>query len=410
MTSKDINDIILLIFLILLSGFFSSSETAFSALNPIKLKHLAEKGNKKAARTLKLNGQYEELITSILIGNNITNILSTIFATVFFVRNFGNIGVLLSTVVMTVLILIFGEITPKISAKKVPEKFALFVTPFLIALKLILHPLVLLFRLWQNLLTKIFKFKEETVTEDELLTIVKEAEIEGSINKNESALIKSVFDFDELLVDDIYTARVNMISLELNSTNEDVLKAFRSSGYSRIPIYENNVDKIIGIINHKNFYNDVIVDKKDLGNAISSPIFVTNYMKVSSLLNLLKQEKEHMAIVKDEFGGTLGLVTLEDILEELVGDIWDEHDYVDEKYKKLNDGSYIAKGDIELDDLFKLLNIELDEEATTLNGFIQDKIGSIPIAGDNFVEEGYKFIVLSADNKKVIEVKIEKTL
>lgn len=410
MTNKDINEIILLIVLILLSAFFSSSETAFSALNPLKLKHLSEKGNKRAEKTHKLSQSYEDLITTLLIGNNITNILASAIATVFFVRNFNNYAVLLSTIVMTTSLLIFSEITPKVLAKKVPEKYAMSITPIVIFFKVIFHPFILLFRLWQKLLMKIFKFKEETVTEDELLTIVKEAEIEGSINENESTLIKSVFDFDELLVDDIYTPRVNMIALDKSSTKDEVLEAFRSSGFSRLPIYDDNIDRIIGIINHKDFYNEVLIDNKKLSDIINNPIFVTNYMKVSGLLNLLKQEKEHMAIVKDEFGGTLGLVTLEDILEELVGDIWDEHDFVDEKYLKLDDNNYIVKGDMELDDLFELLDLDLDEEASTVNGFIQDKIGNIPIAGDNFVVDEYKFIVLSADNKKVIEVKIEKTL
>ena len=408
MTQQDIIQIIILLGLILLSAFFSSSETAFSSMNQIKLKHLIQKGDVRAERTYQLSLKFEKLLTTILIGNNIVNILSASIATVFFVRNFGNIGVTISTAVMTTLVLIFGEITPKSLAKKLPEKFAITVTPFLILFTWILFPFIYLFSLWQKLMNKTFKFEaEDGITEEELLTYVHEVQQEGGINENEGNLIRSVIDFDDLLVEDIYTPRVHVVAIEINQETKSIIKAFKQSGYSRLPVYETNIDHIIGTINHKDFYNLVLIDKEPLENIVNPPVFVTEYMRVSHLLNLLKEHKAHLAIVKDEYGGTLGVVSMEDILEELVGDIWDEHDEIVEQIIKIDDAHYKVKGNADLEDLFELLGLDEELDVSTVNGWVTDQLGKIPTAGDQFRYKNLLVDVMSADMKKVLEVMIE---
>ncbi len=408
MTQQDITQIIILIGLILLSAFFSSSETAFSSINQIKLKHMIQKGDKRAERTYHLSLKFEKLLTTILIGNNIVNILSASIATVFFVRNFGNIGVTLSTAVMTTLVLIFGEITPKSLSKKVPERFAIVVTPFLIFFTWLLFPFIYLFSLWQRLMNKTFKFEpDDGITEEELLTYVHEVQQEGGINENEGNLIRSVIDFDDLLVEEIFTPRVHVVAVDINSDTKSIIKAFKQSGYSRLPIYETNIDHIIGTINHKDFYNLVLIDKEPLENIIKPPVFVTEYMKVSHLLNLLKAHKAHLAIVKDEYGGTLGVVSMEDILEELVGDIWDEHDEIIEQIIKIDETHYKVKGHADLEDLFELIGIDVELDVSTVNGWVTDELGKIPTAGDQFRFHNLLVSVMSADMKKVLEVMIE---
>ncbi len=408
MDKEVIWQIIVLALLILFSAFFSATETAFSSLNQIKIKHLAQNGHHGAKRTLKLSENFDKVLTTILIGNNIMNIGAASLATVLFVRYWGNAGVTISTAVMTTLVLIFGEITPKSMAKKAPESFALTVTPFLMLCMFILTPFNFIFSLWQKLMNKVFKFKKEAATtEDELLTYVSEVQQEGGINENEGDLIRSVIDFDDLKVEEIFTPRVNVIAISENDDLKKITHAFRHSGYSRLPVYDTNIDHIIGIINHKDFYNRVLLEKQALDTIIKPPVFVTEYMKVSNLLELLQEYKSHMAIVKDEFGGTLGIVTMEDILEEIVGDIWDEHDEIIEQMIKIDDKNYRVKGNADLEDIFEELGINEELEFSTVNGWAQDELGKIPSIGEVFNYRNLTVTITGADTKKVLEVNIE---
>jgi CBS domain containing-hemolysin-like protein len=245
------------------------------------------------------------------------------------------------------------------------------------------------------------------VTEEELLTYIQEAEQEGGINENEGNLIRSVIDFDDLIVEEIFTPRVNVVAVDVSSDLKTITKAFKQSGYSRLPVYETNIDKIIGTINHKDFYNRVLLEKESLEDIISPPVFVTEYMKVSHLLNLLKAHKAHLAIVKDEFGGTLGVVSMEDILEELVGDIWDEHDEIVEQIVKEDETHYRVKGHADLEDVFETLGMDEELEFSTINGWVTDELGRIPVAADSFTYKNVSVHVMSADMKKVLEVMIE---
>ncbi len=402
--------IVVLGVLILLSSFFSATETAFSSINDIKLKHLAYQGHKSATRTLKLSENFERLLTAILIGNNIVNIASASIATVIFVKYWGDRGVTLSTIVMTSLVLIFGEITPKTLAKKMPESFAIAVTPIMIFFMWILYPLSIIFGSFQKLINKLFKFKEgSTITEDELITYVNEVQSEGGINENEGELIRSVIDFDDLKVEEIFTPRVDVVAIAETDEIKKITHAFKHSGYSRLPVYDTSIDHIIGVINHKDFYNQVLLEKQSLDSIIKPPVFVTEYMKVSNLLDLLKENKSHMAVVKDEFGGTLGIVTMEDILEEIVGDIWDEHDEVIEEIVELEEGKYRVKGNADLEDVFEKLELDEESEFSTVNGWVLDQLGRIGQINDEFFYKNYRFKVTSADTKKVLEVEIEKT-
>lgn len=391
----------------MLSALFSATEIAFSSLNPIKLKNLVTNGNKRAKFTLKLSEDFDRILTTILVGNNIVNILSASLATVIFVNYWGDIGVTLSTAVMTVLVLIFGEITPKSIAKKIPEKFAMTVAPILQFFIWILYPIAIIFTGIQKLINKNMK-KEEgpSITEEELLTYVSEVEHEGGINENEGELIRNVIDFDDLKVEEIFTPRVNVVAVSKDEDVKNIIHQFKKSGYSRIPVYDESIDNIIGIINHKDFYNRVVLDKKPLDSIIKPPVFVTEYMKVSNLLELLQENKAHMAIVKDEFGGTLGIVTMEDILEEIVGDIWDEHDEIIEQITQIDEYTYKVKGTADLDDLFEILEIEDEMDYATVNGWVQDELGKIPMIGESFIFKNIKVVVTSADTKKVLEVNI----
>jgi CBS domain containing-hemolysin-like protein len=407
MTEEVLIQIIVIGFLILMSAFFSATEIAFSSLNPIKLKHAIQNGHHRVKKTLVLSEDFDRILTTILVGNNIVNIASASLATVIFVRYWGDLGVTLSTAVMTVLVLIFGEISPKSLAKRMPEKFAIAITPILQLFIWILYPLSFIFGGIQKLINRRFKEEEgPSITEEELLTYVSEVQQEGGINENEGDLIRNVIDFDDLKIEEIFTPRVNVVAISKDEDIKKIIHLFKHSGYSRIPVYEESIDNIIGIINHKDFYNRVVLEKQTLESIIKPPVFVTEYMKVSNLLDLLQENKAHMAIVKDEFGGTLGVVTMEDILEEIVGDIWDEHDEIIEQIIQIDEFTYKVKGTADLDDVFETLLIEDEVDFSTVNGWVQDMLGRIPMVGDSFIFKNIKVVVTSADTKKVLEVNI----
>ncbi|MCF7932168.1 MAG: hemolysin family protein [Acholeplasmataceae bacterium] len=413
MNTSDLNIVIALVILVFLSAFFSATETAFSSLNKVKLKHMVQNGHKNAARTLSLSERFDRVLITILIGNNIVNIASASLATVLFVRLIGgNSGITVSTAVMTTVVLIFGEITPKSLAKEIPEAYALAVTPIIMVLIILMTPLNLLFGNIQKLMNRVFDFeKGKTITEEELLTYVDEAKSEGEINENESDLIRSVIDFDDLRIEDIFTPRVNVVAVEVTDDLNQIKEAFRKSGYSRIPVYEKDMDHIKGIINHKDFYHDVLIDQKPLASIVQPAFYVTEYMGVHDLLTLLRKNQAHLAVVRDEFGGTVGVVTMEDILEELVGDIWDEHDQIIEEITTIDDHTFKVKGHASVDEVFDILGIEEDDsfDFSTVNGWVQEELGRIPKVGDHFVFRHLDVTVTNADKKKVLEILINVT-
>lgn len=404
--------IFVLIALLILSGFFSASETAYTSINRIRLKSMEAAGDKRAKKAIKLLDSYDKLLTTILIGNNIVNITMASLATVFFSKliQSESVATVTSTAVVTVLTLIFGEVTPKVLAKERPEGFAFFSRPILAFLMLIFTPVNFVFSAWKKLLTKIFKIKKsDAVTEDELLTMVETAHDEGGLDEHESELIRSAIEFEDMAAADIMVPRVNVIAVEENTPIEQIADLFSEHGYSRLPVYSGTVDSIVGILHEKDVFNLLRAKKTDVKSALSNTVCVSENMKISAVLRMIQKARVHMAIVVDEFGGTAGIVTLEDILEELVGEIWDEHDEVEVLYQKVDDNTFLVSGSENLDDMFEEMGVEAKEEfdSTTVGGFVTERLGHIPKAGERMSYENLDFTVTKANLKRVIEVKVK---
>lgn len=408
MDSSSIGQIVALIILVICSGYFSATETAFSSANRIKIKNLADDGNKRAKLVEKMMENYDRLLSTILVGNNIVNITSASIATVLFVRYFQDAGVTLSTVVMTIVILIFGEISPKSLAKDFAEGFAMFSAPILNFLVTILTPVNFFFEQWRKLLNRVFKLKSDnSITEEELLTIVTEAEDDGVLNEQESELIQNAIEFSEVEAADVLTPRVDIVAISKDEEKEEIMKTFFESGFSRLPVYDNTIDTIIGFINEKDFNHYVVMGKKPVSKVISPVQFVSPNIKISRLLKILQTSKCHMAIVTDEYGGTMGIVTLEDILEELVGEIWDEHDKVVSEIDKVSDTEYYMAGGLNLDKMFEFFEMKNEfEDITTVSGWIIETLGRIPDEGDSFDYENLTIKVEKKDFRRIIKVKI----
>lgn len=398
--------IVILVFLIAGSAFFSASETAYTCLNRVRLKNMANSGDKRAAKVLALAEDYDRLISSILIGNNIVNILATSLATALFVKALGNNGVTVSTIVMTITVLLFGEITPKSVARVMNEKIAFAFFPVLFAIIKLLTPVNYVMGCWQKLLGKVIRNKEEHgITEEELITMVEEAENDGGIDEHESELIRSAIEFNDLCVEDILTPRVDVVAVDVEDSEEEIANCFAESGFSRLPVYEESVDNIIGILHEKDFYRKR--DRLNVREMMTNPICVMPTTQLSALLKLLQQQKGHMAVVMDEYGGVSGIVTLEDILEELVGEIWDEHDEIVEEFEKQPDGSYRVDGSANLDDLLEMFDIKKEYESVTVNGWVLEEMGSFPNEGDSFDCEHLHVTVGKVDKRRVTEIMVK---
>ncbi len=402
--------IISIVILIVFSAFFSATETAFSTYNKIKMKNEASSGNKRAQTVLYLSEDYDRLLSTILIGNNIVNIASTTLSTILFTQLFGGAkGPTLSTVVMTVLVLIFGEISPKSIAKDMPESFAMAVAPFLKIIYIILKPLNSLFTLWKKLLTKIIKIKNpDIITEEEVLTIVEEATHDGTFNEHESDLIRNAIEFDDLEVSEICTPRTGIVAVKDTAEVDEVTSVFNECGFSRLPVYKKSIDNIIGFINQKDYYRYVVEGQKSMSDIIKPMPLIPPTTNISKLMRNLQQQHTQIALIIDEYGGTFGIITLEDILEELVGEIWDEHDNEIPEIIRSNDDEYIVLGTANLNDVFEYFNKECDSDFVSLNGWLSEKLERIPCVNDTVNYDNLVFTVLKANMRRAIEVKIVK--
>lgn len=399
--------------LLLLSAFFSATETAFTSLNRIKMKNMANDDVKNAKLVLKLEDRYDKLLSTILIGNNIANIGMTAIATVMFVALLGgSLGPTASTVVMTVAVLIFGEISPKNIAKEHPEGFALFAAPIMRGLMWLFTPLNVLFSLWKKLLGKLFGTQENgSYTEDELITIVEEAQIGGSIGKEQQELITNAIEFDDLEAIDVITPRVDIVAVELGTSVKEIGRTFKESGLSRLPVYEDDLDNIIGIINQKDFHNYVVGENRELEQYIKPVAYVAESIKAAVLLKKMQTKKTHIAIIVDEYGGTTGLVTMEDIIEELVGKIYDEHDAIEmREVTRLYDGSYSVAGGANVEKFFEMVGEDIDINATTINGWVMIELDRLAKVGDTFTYRSRHKIfhvrVTRADERRALMVQI----
>ena len=408
MDSSLIGMIVAVVILVMCSAYFSATETAFTSLNTIRMKTWAENGDKRAARALAVGEDYDKLLSSILIGNNIVNITATTISTLLFTKIFVTYGATISTVVITIVVLIFGEISPKSVAKEFPERFAMFSAPILRVIILVLTPLNFLFSMWKKLLSKIFKPSgDDGITEEELMGIVDQAESEGGLDAHEGDLIRASIEFNELDVSDILTPRVDLVAVDEESTMQEVGALFVENGYSRLPIYHETIDNIIGVVHQKDFYKARVRGEDRLAMIKSPVVYTTPNTKIFKLLRILQMNKVHMAVVVDEYGGTEGIVTLEDILEELVGEIWDEHDEVTEFLRKQPDGSYNIDCTTDLDDMYDLFEIKGECEASTVSGWVLEQIDRIPKQGDHFIAEGLEVTVTAVDNRRVMEINVK---
>lgn len=411
--------LVIMVTCIILSAYFSATETAFLSLNKTRLKTIAEKGNKKAIKALQLSDNYDRLISTILIGNNIVNILVSSIGTLFFVdiltnaqyHNAQRIGATISTIVITIVVLIFGEITPKSVAKDMPEKFAMFSSPFISALIVLLTPVNFLFSAWKKLVSKVLRLEGESkMSSEELLMLVDEVQQEGTIEESEGDLLRNAIEFTDKQAEDILTHRVDLEGVPFDASKEDIANVFTESGYSRILVYEDTIDNIVGTIHRKDFYVGSGITKKSMKELVAPPLFIHKSEKISDLLKLLQTHKSHLAIVIDEYGGTLGIVTMEDILEELVGEIWDEHDEITEDFKELEENTYLVDCAVNFNgfcDFFDLPETETD--SISVGGWVMEQLGGIPEKGDKFEYENLAITVTETDSHRVSYIRVVKS-
>lgn len=407
--------IIAIVLLVVFSAYFSATETAFTSANRIRLKNLAGDGDKKAKQVLDMSENYDALLSTILVGNNIVNIAMSSIATVFFMKLYPLYGATIATIVITVVVLVFGEISPKSIAKEKAESFAMFAAPLLKVLIVILTPVNWIFTQWKKLLARIFHVDgARPITEDELLTIVEEAETEGGIDEGQSELIQNAIEFNELEAWDVLTPRVDIDAIEIDEDKEEIARLFLETGYSRLPVYEDDLDNIMGVLNQKDFHNYIKGTDADVSEYVKPVIFVAGSMKISQLLKRLQTAKTHIAIIVDEYGGTSGLVTMEDIIEELVGEIYDEHDAEQlQDIVQQQDGTYRVLCGTNVDKMFDYFDVDEDIDANTVNGWVVLQIDKLPSVGDHFVYEAdfkkFDVTVTKADDRKALEINMTVT-
>ena len=410
MDSSTVAMLAALVALVALSAYFSATETAFTSLNRIRLKTRADDGDKRAARTLALAADFDRLLSTLLIGNNIVNNVATTIGAVLFIQLIGpGKGPTVSATVLTVVILIFGEVTPKSLAKERPEAWAIVATPLLRVMAVLLTPVNFLFTQWKKLLRVLLRHQDDDgITEEELMGMVDQAETEGSLDQHESDLIRNAIEFNDMEVSEILTPRVDLEALADTATMEEAAAMYADSGFSRLPIYHDSIDNIIGVLHEKDFYAAYCRGVKRLSELKSSVLYTTETARISDLLRQLQQNKVHMAVVVDEYGGTQGIVTMEDIMEELVGEIWDEHDEVVEEFRKQSDGSYLVACSADLDDLYDLFDMKPGQEydASSVSGWVMEEIGRVPDVGDRFQADGLAVCVTRVEHRRVMEIRV----
>lgn len=392
---------------LLLSAYFSATETAFSSANTTRLRMLAEKGSGGAALALKLLEQYDRLLSTILIGNNIVNIATASIGTVLFVRHYGDAGATISTVVVTVVVLIFGEISPKSIAKDCAERCAMLSAPILRVFIWVLLPLNRLFSLWKKLLSRVFRLGGESkMSQEELLMLVDEVQQDGSIDRDEGELLKNAIGFSEQEAQDILIHRVDLAALPVTAGKEEIAALFTQTKYSRLLIYEDSIDHILGTVHQKDFYVGCGVTDKPLRDIIAPPVFALENEPIRLLLKKLQQAKTHVAVVVDEYGGTCGIVTMEDILEELVGEIWDEHDEEEVFLRKLGPDTYTVDAAMDLEDFAAYFHVKTGSEMVSVSGWVMEQFGRVPEVGDSFTCGDLQVEVMRVENHRIEEIRV----
>lgn len=401
--------VIILLILLACSAYFSATETAFSGANKNRLKTLADKQNRKAIRALKLLDNYDTLLSTILVGNNIVNIAASSISTLLFVEllHSQDLGATASTVVVTVVVLIFGEISPKSLAKESPEQFSMISAPIVSVLMKILTPINFLFAQWKKLLRRVIRVSsDDTVTDDELLNIIDEAEQGGGIGENESELLRNVIAFEDREAGEIVTPRVDVVAVDWEDSKEKIAETFATTGYSRLPVCREDIDHMEGVIHMKDFYAEVYGKETELSFIVKPIVIVPENVKISKLLKLLQKEKGHMAAIADEYGGIVGIVTMEDILEELVGEIWDEHDEIVEAFAQLTEDSYKVLCSTDLGKMFRFFNIKKERTTAGVGGWVMEQLGKMPEVGDRFSFENLNITVTETEGNRAVAITV----
>ena len=405
-------DVFIIVILLILSALFSASETALSSVNKVRLRSYADDGNNKRAKmAIKLTDNFDKTLTTILIGNNIVNLASTTVATVMITVRFGAKFVPASTAVMTVLVIIFGEIIPKNIANEFSEKVSMFIAYPLYGLLVILTPIVWLLIKLKNLVIRLCGGSKEspTMTEEELKYIIDEIEDEGVLDENESDLVKSALEFSDITISEILIPRVNISAVEIDQSPEEIKDAFITSHFSRLPVYEKTIDSIVGIIHEKNFFDMYLNGRRDIREIIQKPLYIFELTPISDIMQQMQRAKTHMAVVVDQYGGTQGIVTMEDIIEELVGEIYDETDEEDTSFVVLGDNEYEVSADLSVRDF--LGNIEADPEeietdCNSIGGLVMENLDRIPETGEEVEIGRFRFKVVSIDEQRIQRVRI----
>ena len=406
-----------IVVLLLISAVCSATETAFSSANRIRLKNLAASGNKRAAKALAITEDFDKALTAILIANNVVNILSSALATVFFTERFGSGSVGIATLVMTVLVLIFGEILPKSLAKENSERFSVFMAPLLSVFIFLITPLIWLFAGIKKLAVLLVgsSREEPSVTEEELKYIIDEIEDEGVLEEQESELVRSALEFDEKTVSKVLVPRVKIIGIERGADPEDIKQLFISTKFSRLPVYEGTIDNIIGMIHSADFYELYLSGEKDIGPIMKEPIYFSEGKRLSEALREMQRAKLHLAVVVDEYGGTEGICTLEDIIEELVGEIYDESDDEDTSFLRLGENRYKVSAGLSVSDLLDRLGLPestITTDMTSVGGYVMELLGRLPEQNEFVRTERFDITVQMLDEQRIdnliIRVKTDK--
>lgn len=407
----NISYIVGIVLLVLMSAYFSATETAFSSINKAKLKVLVEKEDrksKKAKLVLKLVEKYDKLLSTILIGNNIVNIAVASLGTVMFIELYGDMGATISTVVITLIVLMFGEICPKSIAKDCPESFAMFSAPYINILLVFFTPLNFLFTLFKKIINKIFGVKNEsTFSSEELMMMVDEVQQDGDLEEDESELIKNAIEFSERAAEDIITHRTEIEAVNETATKEEISEIFKKTQFSRILVFKETIDDIIGVIHMKDFYTDIGITKKSVKEIMTKPVYIQKNEKINDILKKLQIGKSHIAIVVDEYGGTHGIITMEDILEELVGEIYDEHDEIEETIKKISENVFEVDGSLDFDVFCKSFEINCECENNSTGGWVMEYLSKIPEINETFTYKNLDIKVTGIDSHRVSKIKVE---
>ena len=412
-STENVLQIVLLAVLLLGSAFFSASETALMSLSKIKIRYMEEEGIKGAKLVASLTEKSSDLLSTILVGNNIVNIAATSVSTSLFITILGAQGVAVATAVMTVLVLIFGEITPKTISANSPEKVALLVSKPISLIMKILKPIVWIFNILTGVIFKLMgidnKGVQPFITEEELKTMVNVSHEEGVLEMEEREIINNVFQFGDMQAKEAMVQRLDMVAVNIEDSYDEIIEMFKSEKLSRLPVYQESIDDIVGILNVKDiiFLSDEEIENFNIKDYIREAFFTYEFKKITQLLEEMKKEKSQMAIVVDEYGGTAGLLTIEDLVEVIVGDIDDEYDEEEEEIVKINENEYLVEGSTKIIDVNETLGINFEsEEFDSIGGFIIGYLKRIPEENELIEVENVKFNIESIDKNRINKIRI----